>query len=331
MKKNILIIRFSALGDLITYEPYFRAFRTVYRDYKITFLTKNIGFEIYKNFNYFDDILLHKTTKTTIKKLKNIKFDVVFNLQCNRTSHIITLFARKNILVNISNNIIQRFFGIKNVHVKNIIELLQSANVEEQKINSYLKNKDYKKISLQREAQVTKDDKLIVISTGSSNRWVSKRWGVENYIELIKRLIKEGFKITLVGSNVEKEDSQKITNSIKNGVENLVGKTTISELIDILSKARLYLGNDSGPSHLSAAVKTDTLTIFTSTSKKHCVKFMPYFGNHEYLVPETSVVCAPCYKTYCPKKNDEYMQCSKSISIDKVFNLAMNILKRVDE
>ena len=84
----------------------------------------------------------------------------------------------------------------------------------------------------------------------------------------------------------------------------------------MLAEVDLYIGNDSGPSHIAAGVGTNTITIFGSTDIKHCVKFMPYIGIHEYLKPSEDIKCHPCYKTKCPTN----MECMASISVESILN-----------
>lgn len=89
---------------------------------------------------------------------------------------------------------------------------------------------------------------------------------------MIQKFSLQGIEVTLVGSKLEVKDAQYIANHIPK-VVNLVGQTSLSELKNILNGVDLYIGNDSGPTHIAAGVGTDTLTIFGSTDIKHCPAF----------------------------------------------------------
>jgi ADP-heptose:LPS heptosyltransferase len=80
---NILVIRFSSLGDLVTLEPTFRALRYFFFEDKISFLTTGVGKGFYQDSNYFDEYILHKGIFSSINELKNSKFDLIINLQGN--------------------------------------------------------------------------------------------------------------------------------------------------------------------------------------------------------------------------------------------------------
>ena len=97
---NILVIRFSSLGDLVTLEPTFRAIKHFYNDSKISFLTTGVGKALYQDTDYFDEYIMHKGVISSIKQLKSIQFDLIINLQCNKPSHYISLFLKKELIVN---------------------------------------------------------------------------------------------------------------------------------------------------------------------------------------------------------------------------------------
>ncbi|MDR0468203.1 MAG: hypothetical protein LBG67_05060 [Campylobacteraceae bacterium] len=112
-RKNILIIRFSALGDLVTFEPMFRLIRESFKDANIIFLTSKLGESLYKDINYFDRLIVCKGVVDQIKALKENKFEIIFNLQCTKKSHYVTLFLNKKILINRDSNLFQKIFGFK--------------------------------------------------------------------------------------------------------------------------------------------------------------------------------------------------------------------------
>ena len=319
---NILVIRFSSLGDLVTLEPTFRAIRFFFPTDKISFLTTGVGKGLYQDSEYFDEYILHKGVFSSISKLKNNKFDLVINLQCNKPSLYISLFLKTSLLVNKSYSLKHKLFGLK-AKSKTIKEIIEATSlIPFDKINKYFDEvEEYIKLPVSEKSVLENKDtnkKYIAISTGTSVRWLSKKWGVENYLNLIKSLVHYNYQVILVGSDLELEDSMYILSHFNDEVLSFVNATNLTELKNLLSQVDLYIGNDSGPSHIAAGVGTNTITIFGSTDIKHCVKFMPYTGRHEYLKPNEEIKCHPCYKTKCPTN----MECMDSIGV-------INILEKV--
>jgi ADP-heptose:LPS heptosyltransferase len=324
---NILVIRFSSLGDLVTLEPTFRAIKYFYSDAKISFLTTGIGKALYQDTDYFDEYILHKSVVSSISQLKNIKFDLIINLQCNKPSHYVSLFLKKDFVVNKSHSLIQKLLGIKGKS-KTIKEIVEATKfIPKNEIDNYFNEvKEYIKLPVGKEQffKEKNEKKHIAISIGTSERWISKKWGVDNYLKLIKKLVENNYQIILIGSKLELEESELILNNFKeNEVISFVNKTNLTQLKNLLAEVDLYIGNDSGPSHIAAGVGINTITIFGSTDIKHCVKFMPYTGTHEYLKPSEHIKCHPCYKTKCPTN----MECMSSITIEQVFNKAKQVLQ----
>jgi len=321
---NILVIRFSALGDLVTCDIIFKTLRHFYTNANIILLTSGIGKGLYQDTNYFDDYIVYDKFGTTLKVLKKENYDLVLNLQCNSLSHRFVLFSKNKKVVNASVNILQKMFGIKKP-VKSVANMIIETGVSKKEVDKYFKLEDSFKISLpvKIDEKINTNKKIIVVSTGSSEPWPSKKWGVKNYLELIKRLVNDNYSVVLVGTSLEVEDAKYIQNECLD-IISLVDKTNLTQLKGVLYQAKLYIGNDSGPSHIAAGVGTNTITIFGPTDIKHCTKFMPYNGNHICIKPTDNIECHPCYKGICPTK----LECMDSIKVDYVYNEVKKILNK---
>lgn len=329
---NILVIRFSSLGDLVTLEPAFRTIRHFFKDDNITLLTTGVGKGLYQDTNYFNRYVLHDSFIRSVNELKNVEYDLIINLQCNKPSHYISMVLNKKQVVNKSYNLLQKIFKLKK-HVKTTKEIIESTNyISQDKIEEYF-NRVKEVIVLptnHNEKFINKeeDKKYIAISTGTSERWLSKKWGVENYLNLVRRLVDHDYKVVLVGSHLEIEDATYIISKFEQGtILSFVNKTNLTQLKNLLSEVDLYIGNDSGPSHIAAGVSTNTISIFGSTDVKHCVKNMPYKGEHICIKPSDLITCHPCYKPKCPTN----MECMESIKVDHVFAKVEEILKQKKE
>jgi ADP-heptose:LPS heptosyltransferase len=319
---NILVIRFSALGDLVTLEPIFRAIRYFYKDAHIVFVTTGIGKGLYDDTDYFDDYIIYSNYLESIKLIREKKYDIVFNLHCNSLSHMLVLLSKYNKVVNSAANIWQKLIG-KKIKVKPISYTLLKSGIDKNKINNYFSEDTNKKISLpvNGDSIIKTKKKLVAISTGSSEFWKSKQWGVSRYLQLIKLLVANKFEVVLIGTKLELDDALYIEKNVKS-IYNYVDKTDLTMLKNILKHSCVFVGNDSGPSHIAAAVGTNTVTIFGPTSIKHCTKFMPYNGEHICIKPTDEVKCHPCYKSICPTN----LECMQNIKVEYVYNSINKLL-----
>jgi heptosyltransferase-2 len=321
---NILIIRFTSLGDLVTLEPAFRAVRSFYPDANITFVTSSIGKGLYEDTDYFDEFVVHEKYKTTLSKITKKHYDLVFNFHCNSVSHILTLMVSKSKVVNSAASVWQKIAGIK-IPVRPVPETIQKSGISEKDVEEYFSKEENKTISLPVNGDpiIKSKKKIIAFSTGSSETWKSKQWGSERYLKLIELLLKKkDVEILLVGTKLELEDSEYIQKRIPE-VINYVDKSNLTQLKNLLNSADVFIGNDSGPAHIAASVGTNTITIFGPTSTVHCVKHIPYRGKHICIKPSENITCHPCYKGVCPTN----LECMESILVEDVYNKILKLLK----
>ena len=151
---------------------------------------------------------------------------------------------------------------------------------------------------------------FIAVVMGSS--WESKNWFFEGYYRLVKYLLfSMKWPIVLLGDGSQVSPAIKLCQKVdSHGLINLVGKTSILELVAVLKAAVAGVGPDSGPGHLAAAVGTPYVSLFGPTPP---TRQAPY--KCEHLVVQSSISCVACYKKKCP---DLDRQCMRLISIEDV-------------
>jgi heptosyltransferase-2 len=147
----------------------------------------------------------------------------------------------------------------------------------------------------------------------------SKEWGLQNYIDLAKKCREEfGFHPVLVGTEDDKLKQRQLPPDFADGMLNLCGVTSLEQLVRVLATANLFVGNDSGAMHVSAATGTPTLGIFGSTSPE---KTCPLGARAAFIA--SPVPCRPCFERVCPK-ND--FKCMTAVSVDDVFAQVQKLL-----
>ncbi|MBO0798100.1 MAG: glycosyltransferase family 9 protein, partial [Blastocatellia bacterium] len=142
---------------------------------------------------------------------------------------------------------------------------------------------------------------------------------VERYAALADRLAREmNAQIVLIGAASELEYAEIISHMATNGVTDLTGKTTMTELIGLLDRCDLLVSNDTGPAHIAAALGRPTITIFGPTNEWETAPS----GSEIMRAP--GIDCARCMLRDCPIDH----RCMTRISADEVFELARKILHR---
>ena len=160
------------------------------------------------------------------------------------------------------------------------------------------------------------DGPVIAVSVGTKVQ--SKDWSRENWRELLRRLggMYPGYGLVLNGAPEESEASEFAADGWRESnpagaVVNLCGKLTPRESAAAFERARLFVGHDSGPMHLAAAVQTPCIAIFAARNKPRV--WFPYGRQHRVLYHRTE--CWGCGLETCIV---EKKRCLTSITVDEV-------------
>ena len=92
------------------------------------------------------------------------------------------------------------------------------------------------------------------------------------------------------------------------------GKTTLRETAALLSRARIFIGNDSGPAHLAAAVGVPLVVLSGADDPRET---SPISSQKKLIYPD-HIECISCVKNKCPLKGEHLMRCMKEISVEMV-------------
>ncbi len=90
-----------------------------------------------------------------------------------------------------------------------------------------------------------------------------KIWLVERYAQVFRELIdKLGAKVVVVGAKADQPLAAQLVNSLGSHVIDLTGQTTLRETAEVLRRCQMYIGNDTGPMHIAAAVNVPVVGVF---------------------------------------------------------------------
>lgn len=149
-----------------------------------------------------------------------------------------------------------------------------------------------------------------------------RRWPIENYVSLAKKLIEDKFKVILIGGPAD----QWILPHFKDlEVINFVGKTSLIDLLQLLRVCKLLITHDCGPLHLADLVGTPSVSIFGPTDPHW---FIPIAAQSNYLWGGAKLACRPCYDDNSYAKCSDNL-CMKEIVPETVLQIGIEILKSI--
>ena len=120
-----------------------------------------------------------------------------------------------------------------------------------------------------------------------------RTWPIANFAEVISFLRRKGWEVLVVGSEGEGEKASRLREATKSGFLDATGKTSLTELVRLLSNCDLLVTGDTGTMHLGAALGIKIISLFLSTASPH--QTGPYGRGHVVLHPLLD--CYPCAET----------------------------------
>jgi heptosyltransferase-2 len=158
---------------------------------------------------------------------------------------------------------------------------------------------------------------LVVINPGA-HFGSAKRWPESRFLELANLFQKEASaEILLVGSEDESGLGEALASGMTRKPLNFVGKTTLRELMGLISLGRVCVTNDSGPMHIANALKVPVVAIFGPTDPASTGPFQ-----QPSVVVKKDVPCWPCSYRKCPYDH----RCMMKILPEEVFEAARAFL-----
>jgi heptosyltransferase-3 len=254
---KILIISSNLIGDTILSTGLIEYFTKLYPKAKFTFLIGPTASQVFKNFPNLERVINIKKRIFNFHWIKmyqccaNVKWDITVDLRSSLLSYFLT--SKKRFIFKKDKNLnhvnqLEKSFSI------NIPDLYIYTSKEEEEIATKNLNLKYKHV---------------VIFVGGN--WIPKLWPVDSYNKLILALMNKfkNIKFILVGSYEEKK---KYYHEIVKNLPNDIFLDLMGESLTLTSaymkKSNLFVGNDSGLMHLSAASNLSTIALFGPTNDK---------------------------------------------------------------
>ena len=162
------------------------------------------------------------------------------------------------------------------------------------------------------------DRPFAVVVPGSV--WPTKRWPVERYASLSRRLVAElGLGVVVVGSGAERALCARVAES--DGASSLAGELSLGETAALISSARLFVGNDSGPTHVSMALDVPTVALFGPTDPAQ-------FDFEGHALVHEGLGCSACSFFGGPRCRLGHWNCMLAMDVDRVFSTSRDLLDR---
>jgi len=330
---RILLIRLSSLGDIVLTSPAIRALREHFPQAYIAMLVGKQSADVVSENPYLDEIIPYDRKaedKNTgemwklIKKLRQREFDLTIDFQRKFRTSLLAYLSHAKCRVGYHQPwgmlCTVRIPDRINKHaVDRNLDLLRAIGIHTQNrtLELFVSDEDRRYASqVLREMGVTEKQLIIGLFPGAG--WEPRQWMPERFAA-IGDLAKEHLdaEVLIFGGPNEMDLVAKVACYMKSNPVTLSRSLKIRQLTALIGKCDIFVTNDTGPMHISVAMKTCTIALFGPGNHK---KFQPIGEAHTTI--RHSLPCSPC-KQFTDRCKDNI--CMKSISVDEVWEA----LKRI--
>ena len=325
--KKILIIAPAWIGDLVISASFIKALKN----------NQNNSIDILVNSNLLHlanvipgirKVIASETEHGRLSLIYRIKkglslrseqYDECYILTNSYKSAIIPLIARikKRIgylgefrygLINIIKQPIKRNLGMANRY----LHLLDQKYTN--KVNPVFDIKTDKELVFNK----YKFDGKYIVFCPDAEYGPAKRWPTNKWLNLAIDLSKL-YNIIIVGLDTSISHAFRSLESDK--IINLIGKTDLVEVMEIIASSEGVISNDSGLMHVSASLDKETIALYGSSSPTYTP---PLISKEKRVVIYKDLDCSPCFKRVCPLG---HTKCLNDIKVDEVKESAIKLFQ----
>ena len=343
--ESILIVKLSAIGDVVHSLPLLEVLRANFPHAKIDWLVEEDSSQVIEGHPAIDRTIVscrkswqrrllkggHFSSVLSevvvfVKQLRSRRYDLVIDVQGLLKSGILTGLSRGKRKIGMSGaREGARFF----VNEKSI-----RVSYNEHAIDRYLRIAEYLECDLtpwKGDIPILESDKLLIDRVLDTNgpvrrplvainpvaKWKTKLWEQERFAILADRLRDDlSCDIVFTGSKEDRAVIRDISGRMNKRPLNLAGQTHLKDLAYLYSRCNALVTTDTGPMHIAAAMGCPVVALFGPTSP---LRTGPYGEGHKVI--RADVDCSPCFKKTC-----DHMTCMKEIKVDGVFDAVKDLI-----
>lgn len=334
--KNILIVKLSAIGDVIHALPVAHALKQKYPQARITWIVEKPAYDLLTNNPNIDEVIvfdkprfkslagLLKYSPEFSARLRERHFDLALDLQgLFKSAAIVALSNAKQRLGycnmrELSHLVSKPVCGKHSEGhvVERYLDVARYIDCDVKKAEFTLNNTPEEATNaaaIAKQAGIPSGQPYVILAPGTN--WPSKCWPVERFGELAAEINRNGIIPVITGGASDANLAVTIRDACPMAVD-LTGKTTLKELVFLMKGAICFVGGDTGPMHLAAAVQIPVVALFGPTDPE---RNGPYGDIHTVITIQEE--CRKCWKRECPKAK----QCLAAIEVKSVLEAVLSL------
>ncbi len=339
--RRVLVVRLRSIGDTVLTTPSLFALRRFLPQVQIDILLEDWVAPLLDGSELIDSVITipreSKTARARIaRELRATRYDVVYNLHGGTTA---TLFARATGAKHRVGFAHYQYARLHNHVAPSSQEIWRRPilhSVEQQLAllgwtGVPVTDRPATQLAVNEVALQSVSEKLRIAGFEDFKNcpfavihpaaaFATKQWAVENFARVAEELTARGLTPVAITSQKEVGAIDLLTKESAAGVFGL-NDLSLPEVTALTSRARLFVGNDSGIAHIAAAAGAPCVVIFGSSNVAH---WRPWTTNANEVVRE-EMPCQPCHGYFCAEF--EKPECILRVPVERVLGAIDRVLR----
>lgn len=328
LSPDVLVVRFSSIGDILLTTPLLRAIRTKWPGARLTVLTKRQYVQLVSdnpNVTEVFGIAPQDTMRGIARLIRRVQYTHILDLQGGLRTAPLRLLAKgpwsgyshrriaRELLIRFKYNRYEEHVPVplRYFEAAADLELTPDDGPPEFFLNPSAEERAGAWLA---RAGVGTRRPFVAIAPGAAH--ATKRWPVDHWIKLARQIIHTGADIVALGGPEDSATGAEIAGRAGPSVASAAGDLSLQETGAVLKRAAALISGDTGVMHMATGVGTPVVALFGPTVRQF--GFFPY--NAHASVVERDLACRPCSahgSDACPL---EHHLCMREIHPDMVFN-----------
>ena len=331
-RESFVIIRLSSVGDVILTEPVVAVLRETHPDAEIGFVVKErlkdlvAGNPAITRIHTLGDERRGALIKLA-REVRSARYSVVVDLHANFRSRflaaasgagIVTTYRKRDLADALRVRVFRKPFRAKRKIVERYVGSLAPLGIE-------APHRSPRFHLVPADALWARDylagagllpERYAAIAPGAV--WATKRWPADRYGAVAERFSSElGLRTLLLGSLAERKGLLEIAARAPGAIV-AAGDTRLGQMAGLISRARVYLGNDSGPTHMAMALGVPTIAVFGPTDPGQ-------FDLRRARLLYADLSCSACSFFGSTRCRFGHLACMTSIATDQILAAARDL------
>ena len=351
-KTGTLLVRIDALGDFTLWIKQIEYYKSRFGDNEISIIVNESNEAIARELDVFNQVI----SVNVLSYRQNVSYRFLFNLRLRKLNYLNTINLSMNrnrstndSIIRISGSKFRIYPKMQNMKYsildalflnvcytkkvlipKNIFSELEANSFYSKQITGIRENLEYviPKFRVRDDSELQNLEYYVVFPGAG---WTGRMWSSEKFAAVVNELThKTNFVPVFCGGSGDAIIIDRIiSNLVSKRYINLVNKTTVVELYEVIGSARFLIGNETSGVHIASALSVHSFCVLGGG---HFARFLPYPQGYSEYNPMCFYNRLECFNCNwnCSKlfKQDASVPCIDDVSVSSVIKHIMNFLSK---